>query len=294
MLPSVLTVLSALVASSIAKPVTKCRQAAVTCPIVFDGRVPQTATVQDFDTAGGGGFNPFNPNFVKGNNLTWSEILLLPTITPASRFDAAKNTRPVEVTISDESIFMTQLGFRRAELQFANDTGSGSPGSVGVKTLHFSVQTDAQRRFNESHEYLNVWHETAVFDANQFNFQTGTIIGQPELPANTWKLLDRNNALLWSTPVLDGVWQNFGLTLDFNANTIGVLYSEGDKPLAPSGKGAFPANLAGEGQYHVGILKKPTGTDDVVNSGFQESPLNEGLIYAGVFIEDSANGCVSK
>ncbi|RBQ92611.1 hypothetical protein VDGD_10367 [Verticillium dahliae] len=220
MLPSVLTVLSALVASSLAKPVTKCRQAAVTCTIVFDGRVPQTAKVQDFDTAGGGGFNPFNPNFVKGNNLTWSEILLLPTITPASRFDAAKNTRPVEVTISDESIFMTQLGFRRAELQFANDTGSGSPGSVGVKTLHFSVQTDAQRRFNESHEYLNVWHETAAFDANQFNFQTGTIIGQPELPANTWKLLDRNNALLWSTPVVDGVWQNFALTLDFNAKYV--------------------------------------------------------------------------
>lgn len=82
--------------------------------------------------------------------------------------------------------------------------------------------------------------------------------------------------------------------LNFLRSTISVLYSEGDKPLAPSGKGAFPANLAGEGQYHVGILKKPTGTDDVVNSGFQESPLNEGLIYAGVFIEDSANGCVSK
>ncbi|KAM0281024.1 hypothetical protein ACHAQH_003753 [Verticillium albo-atrum] len=294
MLPTVLTVLSALAAPSSAKPLHRRCQATVQCPIVFDGRVPQAATPQDFDTAGGGGFNPFNPDFVKGNNLTWSEILLLPEIAPASRFDRANATRPLEVTIADESIFMTQNGFRRAGLQFAADTNNGSPASVGVKTLHFSVQTDPARAFNLTHEYLNVWHETAAFDANQFNFQTGTLIGQPDLPANTWKLLDRTNTLLWATPVVDGVWQNFALTLDFDANTIGVLYSEGDAPLAPSGNGTFAADLSGEGQYQIGILKKPTGTDDVVNSGFQESPVNEGLIYSGLFIEDSANGCVSK
>ncbi|KAM0332046.1 hypothetical protein ACHAQA_002315 [Verticillium albo-atrum] len=294
MLPTVLTVLSALAAPSFAKPV-RCRQVAVQCPIVFDGRVPQTATPQDFDTAGGGGFNPFNPDFVKGNNLTWSEIILLPEIAPASRFDRANATRPLEVTISDESIFMTQNGFRRAGLQFAADTNNGSPANVGVKTLHFSLQTDPARPLNFTHEYLNVWHETAAFDANQFNFQTGAIIGQPDIPADHWKLLDRTNALLWSTPVLNnGTWQNFGLTLDFDANTIQVLYSEGNAALAPSGNSTFAVDLSGEGQYQIGILKKPTGTDDVVNSGFQTSPLDEGLIYSGLFIEDSANGCVSK
>lgn len=41
------------------------------------------------------------------------------------------------------------------------------------------------------------------------------------------------------------------------------------------------------------MLKKPTGTTDVVNSGYQESGLDEGQIYGGVFIEDSAGGCVS-
>lgn len=50
---------------------------------------------------------------------------------------------------------------------------------------------------------------------------------------------------------------------------------------------------SGGGQYQIGILKKPTGTNDVVNSGYQERNLNEGLIYTGLFIEDSANGCVS-
>lgn len=62
----------------------------------------------------------------------------------------------------------------------------------------------------------NVWHETAAYDANQFSFQTGTIIGQPGLPRDTFKLLGRDNRLVWSTPVAtDGSWQNFALTLDF-------------------------------------------------------------------------------
>lgn len=41
------------------------------------------------------------------------------------------------------------------------------------------------------------------------------------------------------------------------------------------------------------MLKKPTGTNDVVNSGYQSKNLNEGQIYGGVFLEDSADGCVS-
>jgi hypothetical protein len=43
----------------------------------------------------------------------------------------------------------------------------------------------------------------------------------------------------------------------------------------------------------MGILKKPTGTSDVVNSGYQSKNLNEGLIYGGLFLEDSASNCVS-
>lgn len=52
-------------------------------------------------------------------------------------------------------------------------------------------------------------------------------------------------------------------------------------------------NNAGGGQFQIGILKKPTGTSDVVNAGYQESKLNEGQIYGGLFIEDSANACIS-
>jgi hypothetical protein len=72
-----------------------------------------------------------------------------------------------------------------------------------------------------------------------------------------------------------------------------MWYSEGDAPLAQATTAASNNN-AGQGQYQFGMLKKPTGTSDVVNSGYQESNLNEGLIYGGIFIEDSASNCVSK
>ncbi|KAK1542246.1 hypothetical protein CPAR01_05633 [Colletotrichum paranaense] len=278
-----------------------CTAATIQCPLIFDGRVPAEATPQDFDTALGGGWNPYNPDYVKGANLSWSDIILLPGPAPvstrpgsrSSRFDVAERKRPLEVTISDASVFMNQRGFRRAGLLFAEDTNEGSPAGEGVKTLHFSARLDLERPLNLTHEYLNVWHETAAYDANQFNFQTGTIIGQLDLPKDTYKLLDRDNKLLWSTPMaMDGSWQNFALTLDFLNNTIQIWHSAGNNPLARQG-GVVPVDLAGDGQYQIGILKKPTGTDDVVNSGYQSSNLNEGLIYGGIFIEDSANGCVS-
>jgi hypothetical protein len=75
-------------------------------------------------------------------------------------------------------------------------------------------------------------------------------------------------------------------------STIQVYYSKGNDPLASVTKAVSNDN-SGQGEYQIGILKKPTGTSDVVNSGYQESKLNEGQIYGGLFIEDSANGCVS-
>ncbi|KAJ4259624.1 hypothetical protein NW762_007554 [Fusarium torreyae] len=266
-------------------------KASNSCPVVFDGRVPANASLTDFDTENGGGWNPYNPGYVKGNNITWSEILQLPKTDTRSRFDASAGSLPLEVTISDESIFMKQFGFRRAGLQFAKDSNEGSPGSEGVKTLHFSILQDESRPLNLSHEYLNVWHERADYSGNQFQFQSGTLIGQ-NLTGNTWKLLDSENKLLWDVPMIKDVWQNFAITLNFDQNTIQAWYSEGGKPLRVATQ-PIARNLTGDGQYQIGVLKKPTGTSDVVNAGYQESNLNEGLIYGGIFLEDSKNGCVS-
>ncbi|CAG7555051.1 unnamed protein product [Fusarium equiseti] len=286
---AIITLLASVVSAAPADD-RSCSKTKNICPVVFDGRVPANASLTDFDKENGGGWNPYNPGFVKGNNISWSEILKLPQTT-RSRFDAAGKTLPLEVTISDESIFMKQVGFRRAGLQFSKDKNEGSPGSEGIKTLHFSLMQDESRPLNLSHEYLNVWHEKADFSGNQFQFQAGTIIGQSHA-AETWKLFDEKMKLLWETPMLKGKWQNFAITLNFNKNTIQAYYSEGSKPLKVATK-PIARDLSGQGQYQIGMLKKPTGTDDVANAGFQEDNLNEGLIYGGIFLEDSKNDCIS-
>ena len=76
------------------------------------------------------------------------------------------------------------------------------------------------------------------------------------------------------------------------SSTLQVWYSKWDQPLEEQGNPQKNDNSGG-GQYQIGILKKPTGSSDVVNTGFQQSKLDEGQIYGGIFIEDSSNGCVS-
>ncbi len=136
--------------SAAAVAVSAASNATVKCPLVFDGRIPASLKLTDFDASGGG--SPFGPEYVKGQGLKWSDILQLPSVAN-SRFDNA-SFKSVEVTLSDKSVFQNQHGFRRAGLQFNGDSNSGSPAYAGVKTLHFSVKQDPQRALNLSHEYL--------------------------------------------------------------------------------------------------------------------------------------------
>jgi hypothetical protein len=69
-----------------------------------------------------------------------------------------KSTKPLEVTINDESIFIPgdessrQGGFRRSELM--PNINSGSDITVqNITTLHFSVMKDLHRPLNGSHMY---------------------------------------------------------------------------------------------------------------------------------------------
>lgn len=83
------------------------------------------------------------------------------------------------------------------------------------------------------------------------------------------------------------------MVLDFDNNKTQVLYSNGMQALA-NVTSAVSNNLAGGGLYHFGVLKKPTGNvTDVVHSGFQESGIDEGLVYGGIWIEDSEKGVVT-
>lgn len=205
---SLITVLAVATTTTLARP----HKAAADpkCTIVFDGRVPVGTAPTFFDTYATNTI--FNPDYVKGNDLKWSQILQFPNTS--SRFDGTKYTA-VEVTISDKSIFQQQNGFRRAGLQFLKDAADGE-GGKGVKTLHWSVKQDAARPLNLTHEYLNVWHESADYSADQIQFQAGSLIGKSNADKNNFKILDRNGNSLYSVPIDQKQWQNFAVKLDYN------------------------------------------------------------------------------
>lgn len=194
------------------------RRSDISCPIVFDGRVQKFATGTSFAN----GDLPYDPSYVLGANLTWTDALRFPK-NPQSLFDNS-STKAVEVTINDRSIFTPspdnrQTGFRRAELlsQPLNATDS----VTGIKTLHWSLKTDHFRPLDYSHEYQLVWLESQDYSANQFTIGTGTPYGSNKLSpreAKTLFLLGTSAAgpqqILWKTPFTEGVWHNFGLVLD--------------------------------------------------------------------------------
>lgn len=264
----------------------------VACPIVFDGRIPVATELTDLDAPN----DLFDSDNVKGADLKFSDLLEFPA-GPSSRFDGDE-FKPVQVTISDASIFNNQTGFRRAELLFKGNSGQeGDPSIVGVKTIHWSVKQDAGKALNRTHEYLSVFHELGDFSGNHFNFLAGELLagvpeGAEENDPDTWKVLDRTNTQIFATPILDDVWQNFAITMNMDDNTLQVFASEGTDPLTAVTDPVANDNSGG-GQYHCGCLKKPTDTEDVVNSGFQEAGILEGLTYGSLFVEDSAYGCIS-
>ncbi|KAH8825193.1 hypothetical protein DL96DRAFT_1670385 [Flagelloscypha sp. PMI_526] len=236
------------------------------CNITFDGRVPKNYSVETFDDP--------------------SKYVFHPIIF-------TKSSRPVEVTINDGSIFLAggtlQTGFRHESVQ-------------GVKTFHFSFKTDPTRPLNYSHEYHLLWHETNDYSTSEWVLQTGKPFSSAKDPGvknpRTIRLTGRQSetpeTLIWSTDFLPNVWHNLALTVGWDTSVLSVYYSQGTQPLRRVVKNAANDNLGG-GQFHFGLFKLPTGpeTIDVVHEGYQGTGINEGIVWDGVFIEDSSDGCVS-
>ena len=99
---------------------------------------------------------------------------------------------------------------------------------MGVKTFHWSVKQDLKAKINLTHEYMNAWHETNDYSANQFSFNTGVMLAQDHptdsnatttaLDKRLWKFLDGDNDAIWTTWIdwqdwQD--WQNFAVTVDY-------------------------------------------------------------------------------
>ncbi|KFA69030.1 hypothetical protein S40285_08453 [Stachybotrys chlorohalonatus IBT 40285] len=262
------------------------------CSLQFDGRIPRNFTVADFDTQNG----IYNPDFVKGRDLAFSDIIELETDT--TLFDT--NSVPFTVQIDDSSIFApsadnVQTGFRRVELLPASNSGTDDS-TLGIKTLHFSVAKDITRPLNLSHEYQLVFLESADYSNSQFDIKTGTILGRDTPDPDTIQVYGNINAgaaLLYSTPFTEGVIHNFALRLDYETGTTQIFYSQ-DQAQLQSVTDILANDLSGQGQYHIGLLKKPTGSDgDITREGFQSSGINEAVLYGGIFLEDSADGCLS-
>ena len=85
----------------------------------------------------------------------------------------------------------------------------------------------------------------------------------------------------------------FGSVFLTYSSTIQVFQSTGNAPLAQVTE-PLPNDLSGNGEYHFGLNKNPTDPgEDSLRSGFQESGINEGMVYGGIFIEDNANSTVT-
>ncbi|KAK1959888.1 hypothetical protein LZ32DRAFT_656085 [Colletotrichum eremochloae] len=262
------------------------------CTLQFDCRIPVGTELEEFDVTN----RLFNSRAVIGAGLVFSQILQLSN-EASSPFDGNENVA-VAVSINDRSIFNGQTGFRRTELIPSGNTGIDAS-TLGVKTLHFSIEKDDQRPLNLSHEYQLAFLESNDFTTSQFVLKTGTILGGVvNAGPDTLTLFGNVNTrpvptVLFSTPFTEYTIHNFALTLDFNANTVQVFYSTDNNDLEAQGA-PQPNILVGQGLYHFGLLKKPVvgGVGDITN-GFQPAGIDEAVIYSGIFQEDSINGCVS-
>lgn len=200
---------------------------------------------------------------------------------------------------SDQSIFVpgnnpanAQTAVRRTEL---SPSGGGNT-TTGIKTLHFSLQPSLTNPLNTSHEYSLVFLERADFSANQFMLRTGTLLGSNGSTKNDL-VLQGNTATgtktLFSTPFTPDTWTNLALQLDFDKNTVQVFQSKGSEKLVKVTE-KLDNELAGNGQFHFGVNKNPTDPGaDVLREGFQESGILEGVVYGGIFVEDSEGGEVT-
>ncbi|KAL7276655.1 hypothetical protein RUND412_000360 [Rhizina undulata] len=172
--------------------------------------------------------------------------------------------------VFDTSIFTpstTQLGFRRSELlpSINNDTDAAVQGTT---TFHFSIRADPARPLNYSHNYELVFIETNDYSSHVFTLKTGVPFGSNETVADaeTFRMgsstASGDEKVLWEVAVGRG-WHNWAVENNWDES--------------PCRNTKTPA---------------PPSTDVSLN-GFQETGIYEGLIYGGIFVEDSSSGGVT-
>ncbi|KAK2060387.1 hypothetical protein LY76DRAFT_497233, partial [Colletotrichum caudatum] len=251
-----------------------------------DGRIKADAVPEDFNVLE----SVFKSAVVKGDGLVFSDLIDFPQVD-ASLFDKAGNTKAFAINIDDKSIFVPEGGeaqsnTRRADLLPSIRSQLDNVAVTGVRTLHFSVQREAAKPLNETHDYQMVSLESADFSFHQFDVRTGADNGNEIAIFGNSKTTPPEK--LFSTPFGDADFENFAMKLDFDANTVQVFHSTGQDALEqvtePVANGP---DLAGLGEYHFALQKNPVG-DAPQPEGIQEA-----LIFGGIFMEDSTDGTVT-
>ncbi|KAL6174077.1 hypothetical protein ACJQWK_00226 [Exserohilum turcicum] len=280
------------------------------CPLTFDGRIPQNFTKATFETAQ----SPFNRKYVLGLNQTWSQVISFPMDVEPSIFDRAAGTKPIEVEITDKSVFASdseghETALRRAELLVngKNQTVSGK------YLLAFHEAQDFQADFwslkvGRPMQEANATNGTA---GSHLAAAYGTNIGFRH-PAVSPAMLETGSVIYlqgykWAQPIqtyflapfTPHIWHNFGLYLDFESNHMQVAYSTGSRhldivtPLLPNNiSGIAPTTL---GETHWGLQKRPVGASlqDFLFKGEQPHGIHERLAIGGVLqVKGSLRDCV--
>ncbi|KAK1972337.1 hypothetical protein LY78DRAFT_665411 [Colletotrichum sublineola] len=253
--------------------------------VLPDGRIKADAVPEDFNVLE----SVFKSAVVKGDGLNFSDVISFPDVE-ASLFDKATNTKAFAINIDDKSIFIPQGGepqsnIRRADLLPSIRSQLNDVAVTGVRTLHFSVQRDATKPLNATHDYQIVNLESKDFSFRQFDVRTGADNGN-EIAIFGNSQTTPAPEKIFSTPFGEGQFENFAMKLDFNANTMQVFHSTGQEPLEQVTE-PVANDLAGLGEYHFALQKNPVG-DAPQPTGIQEA-----LIFGGIFMEDSTDGTVS-
>ncbi|KAJ0327346.1 hypothetical protein COL5a_006139 [Colletotrichum fioriniae] len=232
--------------------------------VLPDGRIKADATPENFNVLE----SVFKSAVVKGD---------------------ATNTKAFAINIDDKSVFIpkggeAQANIRRADLLPSIRSQLNDVAVTGVRTMHFSIQRDATKPLNFTHDYQVFNLESKDFSFHQIDVRTGADNGNEIAVFGNSKTTPA--AKIFSTPFGEGQFENFAIKMDFNANTVQVFHSTANEPLKQVTE-PIANDLAGLGEYHFSLQKNPVGT------ATQPTGIKEAIIFGGIFMEDSTSGKVT-
>ncbi|KAK2778630.1 hypothetical protein CKAH01_11704 [Colletotrichum kahawae] len=238
-----------------------------TALVLPDGRIKQDATPENFNVLE----SVFKSAVVKGDE--------------ASLFDKSTNTKAFAINIDDKSVFIpkggeAQSNIRRADLLPSIRSQLNDVAVTGVRTLHFSIQRDATKSLNVTHDYQVVNLESKDFSFHQFDVRTGAENAQDIATFGNSKATAKPEKI-FSTPFGVGKFENFAIKMDFTAKYVSFKFT------CTAVTEPVKNDMAGLGEYHFSLQKNPVGT------AAQPTGIKEAIIFGGIFMEDSTNGQVT-